>query len=151
MGAYAWSYACPWAASSEKVGGRLVLAIAGSEVWGGVMQSVIQETERRRRRKWSLGSGGKWPIQQWRTQLPVVHVTHKDKWPPPQEKSACHTLRRGCVCVTYDLCHNRLDTWETCVFWKRDFAQTRNCNKNIKYEIHELFFWEILCLCFPCF
>lgn len=80
-------------------------------VWGGAVQSVNQQTETmRRRREWSLGSGDKWPIQRWRTQLPEACVTCKDTWLPPQGESARHTLSRGaeCVYVTYDLHHNRL-------------------------------------------
>lgn len=56
------------------------------------MQSVIQQTERRRR-EWSLGSGGKWPIQRWRTQLLATdtqgHVaasTRKISVPHPEER-----------------------------------------------------------------
>lgn len=95
-------------------GGRFVFAVAGRDVWGGAVQSVIQQTARRRR-EWSLGSGDKWPISRWKTQLPVARVTCKDTWPPPQGEMARHTLRieAECVYVTYDLHHNRLDIQDT--------------------------------------
>lgn len=92
-----------------QVGDRFVVAVASSDVQRGPLQSVIQQTERRKRREWSLGPGDKWSIQRWRTQLLVARVTCKDML-LPQGELARYTLRRGVerIYVTYDLHHNRL-------------------------------------------
>lgn len=65
----------------------------------GLCSQSFSRQERKKRREWSLGSGDKWSMQQWRTRLPVACVTCKDTWPPPQGESARHTLRRGVECV----------------------------------------------------
>lgn len=63
-----------------------------------------EDKRRRKRREWSLGSGDKWPVQQWRTSLLAACVTCKDTGPPPQGASARDTLKgRGrAVSITRD-------------------------------------------------